>query len=267
MGVIGIVQEALSLARTTLEALGTQARHRVHDARVVDITTVGDRAVSDSLLRFFRESGVPAVLLSEESGRTDLAAHPEYTVVFDDIDGTDNYHRGEGALPYCTVIAILNGAKPRFRDAVAAGIIEHRTRNTWTAERGAGAFLNGTQVHVSKRSLLDRQTLVVVDHYAAAADVVRLEALYPAAWVKDFGSAALHLAGVSSGMFDAYVNPRQKSHEIVAGYLLINEAGGVVSDFSGNAIDGRPFEFDATYDLIAAANNSISESIRVLIRR
>jgi myo-inositol-1(or 4)-monophosphatase len=108
---------------------------------------------------------------------------------------------------------------------------------------------------------------VVVDHYAAAADVVRLEALYPVAWVKDFGSAALHLAGVSSGMFDAYVNPRQKSHEIVAGYLLINEAGGVVSDFSGNAIDGRPFDFDATYDLIAAANDSISESIRALIRR
>ena len=146
---IGIVREALSLARTTLEALGTQAKRMVHDARVVDITTVGDRAVSDSLLRFFRGSGIPAVLLSEESERTDLTAHPAYTVVFDDIDGTDNYHRGEGALPYCTVIAILNGAEPRFRDAVAAGIIEHRTRNTWTAERGAGAFLNGTQVHVS----------------------------------------------------------------------------------------------------------------------
>jgi signal transduction histidine kinase len=56
--VIGIVQKALSLARTTLAELGTEARRTIHDARVADISTIGDRAVLNALMSFFRESGI-----------------------------------------------------------------------------------------------------------------------------------------------------------------------------------------------------------------
>ena len=264
--VVTIVKEGLALAHNLLERLGRAARQDVADERTVDISTAGDRAVSELLTKYFRQTGMPSVVLSEESGEVRLSSRPEYTVVFDDIDGTDNYYRGEGILPYCTVIAILEGIAPSFSDAVAAGIVEHRSGTLWLAQRGGGTTVNGIPTHASGRHILDRRTLVAVDHYASESDMPRLDAIHQAAWVKDFGSSGLHLAGVSSGIFDGYVTTRQKGHEIAAGYLLILEAGGCVTDFSGEPFRDCVYDFSAVYETMACGNEDLADSMRKLLR-
>jgi myo-inositol-1(or 4)-monophosphatase len=257
-----LVLDTLSLARRVLRVSGPSARAEVHDSHVTDISTQGDRAVSRALIQYFRDSGLPATLQSEESGRLDLTPNPKYLIAFDDLDGTDNFFRGGGLLPYCTVVAILQGAHPRFSDTLAAGVIEHRSGTIWLAEKGRGTTRDGAPTRASRRVHLDRRTLVTLDHYAAGAAVSRLATLHQDAWVKDFGSAALHLAGVSSGLFDAYVSPKQKGHEIAAGYLLIRESGGWLSDFAGTPLDDNVFDFDSTCRIVACASRPLFVEIQ-----
>lgn len=240
---------------------GEQARNEIRDEHVADISTAGDRAISRALIGFFKASQIPAMLHSEESSRIDFCSSPCYTVVIDELDGTDNFFRGEGLLPHCTVISILAGTTPTFEDTLAAGIIEHRTGTIWLAEKGKGCTLNGALTGSSRNGELNRRTLVAIDHYGSSKEISVLAALHSGAWIKDFGSAGFHLAGVASGMFDAYVTTAQKGHEIAAGYLLITEAGGSLTDFSGQALGTRSFDFDAKYEIIAAGNQTLSRLI------
>jgi myo-inositol-1(or 4)-monophosphatase len=261
VSIIAKAADALTLARRTLLGAGDRARVEVHDSHIVDISTAGDRAVSRALIDFFKNSGLPATLQSEESGRLDLVQRPEYLIAFDDLDGTDNFFRGNGLLPYCTVISILGGSAPRFDDTLASGVVEHRTGMTWLAEKGKGVVVNGTPSRVSRCERIDRRTVIAVDHYGSREGNKRFGRLHTDAWVKDFGSSGFHLAGVASGMFQAFVNAGQKGHELAAGYLLVTEGGGTLVDFQGMPYGDREYDFDSTYEVIASCTPSLAASI------
>jgi myo-inositol-1(or 4)-monophosphatase len=137
----------------------------------------------------------------------------------------------------------------------------------WLAERGKGATFNGTPARTSSRQHVDRRTLIAVDHYGSYSAMDQLASLHTTAWIKDFGSSALHLAGVSSGMFDAYVTSAQKGHEIAAGYLLISEAGGSVTSFKGKSIENDAYDFNATYEIAACATIDLGRAVLGLLSR
>ncbi len=266
MSPMELLAGGLDVAVDTLAGLDEGATQEVHGGRVTDISTRGDLAVSQALIDYFKSTKASLVLLSEESGRIELSSKPQYLVSFDDIDGTDNFFRGRDILPYCTVISIFEGGQPAYKDTLAAGIVEHRSQTRWLAERGTGAIvygrgLEGRKASSSKRQVLDRRSLVVVDQYSAKERVGELNRLAALAWVKDFGSSALHLAGAASGLFDGYVNLRHKSHELAAGYLLLREAGGVLTDLSGRELDEVPYDFDATMGVVAAGSESLSKAL------
>jgi myo-inositol-1(or 4)-monophosphatase len=250
----------LAIAQQTLESLRYGGAVEVTD-HVTDISTVGDRAVSRSLIEFYRGCGLPAILYTEESGRLELAPNARYTIAIDDLDGTDNYFRGMNCLPFCTVITFFSSPEPTFHDALLAGILEHNSGQLWLAIRGSGCYLDGRRVMTSHRTVLDRRTLVTIDHYASSQDILRLSRIYPRSWVKDFGSSAFHLAGTSSGLFDAYLDTAQKAHELGAGYLLVTEAGGFIGDFQGVPLTRVQYDFGATYSVVAAASRELGEAL------
>lgn len=201
------------------------------------------------------------MVYSEESGRVELTSKPEYTITFDDIDGTDNYFRGRTLLPHCTVVTMFDSPDPTFGDALFAGVIEHRSGAVWHAVRDGGCHFNGVKTRTSAKTDLERDILVIVDHYASRSDVCKLKRMYDLCWVKDFGSAALHLSGVSSGLFDAYVSFSQKAHELGAGYLLVKEAGGCVRSIGNGPLEERAYDFDARYVILAAATEALCDML------
>ncbi len=261
-----ICKEALHLAHRTLKTLKEKGCEEIHDAHVVDISTQGDIAVSEALITFFRKKKIPATVYSEESEKIELGKNPQYTITFDDIDGTDNYHRARQMLPHCTVVTIFDSKNPTFADALVAGIIEHNSETVWLATRGLGCFVNGVRMYTSLKKVLDRRTLVVIDHYASHKEIAQILRIYPQAWIKDFGSDALHLAGVANGIFDAYLCTVHKAHELGAGYLLIREAGGFIGDLKGKDFDKVPYDFNAKYSVIAAATKELAENIITKIK-
>lgn len=256
-----ICKDALYQAHNVLEGLKAKGAVEVHAQHVTDISTRGDMAISNFLMDFFEKQRIPAIIYSEESGKKELVKKPKYTITFDDLDGTDNYYRGRGLLPYCTVVTFFDSPKPNFEDAIAAGILEHNSRRLWYAERGKGCFLNDIKVNTSKIRKLDRRTLIIIDHYAGCESIQKFLDIYPNSWVKDFGSAALHLAGVSSGLFDAFLSSSGKAHELGAGYLLIKEAEGFLSDWSGSSLDKTVYNFNEKYLIIAASTPELGKTL------
>jgi myo-inositol-1(or 4)-monophosphatase len=253
--------EALSVAHDTIVTLGEAGSERATEREDTDITTSADLLVSERLIEHFRRNEVPAVILSEESGRVPLVKKPKYAIALDEIDGTNNYFRGKELLPYCTAVTFFDSAQPTYHDALIACVIEHGSSYIWHAVKHRGCYLNKQRVVTSGKNIADRETLVIIDHYASGSGIGKLTGIHTKCWVKDFGSAALHLAGVSSGLFDAYVSSSQKAHELGAGCLLIGEAGGHIADKSGKQLDERPFDFDSTYDIVAASSKKLYDSI------
>jgi len=257
-----IVMDTLFMAHKVLISLGTRGIKRIHVTKTgYDISTSADITISKILIDYFQTTKMPAILYSEESGKFCFSENPIFVIAIDELDGTGNYHRGKDNLPYCTAVTIFDSPAPTFSNAIAAGIIEHQSGNMWFAEREKGCFLNKQRVFVSDTSTLDKSTLIIIDHYASCKEIDLLNNIYTVSWVKDFGSAALHLAGICSGMFDAYISSTQKAHELSAGFLMIIEAGGCITNFSGISISDLTYNFDQTYDIIASATPRLTESI------
>jgi fructose-1,6-bisphosphatase/inositol monophosphatase family enzyme len=122
-------------------------------------------------------------------------------------------------------------------------------------------------VRTSGKKEVDRKTVVAVEGYESRRQIKRFEDIFENAWVKDFGTSALELAGVACGMFDAFIHPRHKKDELPAGYLLIKEAGGCITDFEGKPIDDKPYVYEksARQDVIASATPELGRELSRMI--
>jgi len=208
------------------------------------------------------------VFISEERGKIEIGDNPKNLVVCDPLDGSNNFKRGKGIhLPYCTLITVFDSLKPRMKNVLVAGIVEHIHGDIWYAGKGMGCFFNDKKCRTSQKKTIDRETLLIVDHYMSKDDVSVFSQIYKRGNVKDFGSASFHFAGVSCGQFDGYLSVRQKLPELSTGLLLIKEAGGFVTDLEGNELDDLRFSFNKKTPLIATATQQLNENIRKLLRR
>jgi myo-inositol-1(or 4)-monophosphatase len=108
----------------------------------------------------------------------------------------------------------------------------------FTAERGAGSFRNGSRMHVSNQSAVEGSFLATgfpfrAQEYVAPYVAIFTDLIRVSKGVRRAGSAALDLAYTASGVFDAFFEMHLAPWDVAAGSLLVTEAGGVVTDFSG----------------------------------
>ncbi len=230
-----LLRTALDLAR---EAGAIHLRHfRSFDPADVKLkgrrnpVTVADveaeRHIVGELARRFPDHRVVA---EEEGGR---AGGAEWTWYVDPLDGTVNFAHG---LPIFAVsIGVCRG------DEIVAGVVHAAALGeTCSAVRGRGAFRNGAPLRVSRGCELREALLatgfayqrneVTDNNVAIFADLVlRCRDL------RRLGSAALDLAFVAAGHYDAYWEPHLNSWDLAAGILLVTEAGGRVTDLAGGS--------------------------------
>jgi myo-inositol-1(or 4)-monophosphatase len=151
--------------------------------------------------------------------------------IVDPLDGTTNFIHG---FPmFCVSIAA------EWKGELVAGVIHHPVLNeTWTATRGGGARLNGKAIQVSKTRQLSDSLLTTGFSYRK--DQYLRDEMSPfekisavARAVRRPGSAALDLAYTASGVFDGFWERKLAPWDVAAGALLVLEAGGCVTHFSG----------------------------------
>ncbi|HVR44448.1 MAG TPA: inositol monophosphatase family protein, partial [Thermoanaerobaculia bacterium] len=153
------------------------------------------------------------------------------TWIIDPLDGTSNYLQH---FPFWSVsIALRDG------DETVVGVIHEPLRDEmFAAEKGSGAFRNGERMQVSDQAELEGSFLATGFPFRAQKFVgtyVRIfeDLIRVSKGVRRAGSAALDLAYTAAGIFDGFFEIHLAPWDVAAGGLLVREAGGVVSDFSG----------------------------------
>ena len=228
-----------SLARSGSLDIVTKARN--------DFVSEVDRAAEREIIATLRKAYPDHAILAEESG---AQGDSEYLWVIDPLDGTTNFLHG---LPQ---FAISIALKHRGRLEVAV-IYDPMRDELFTAERGGGAQRDGKRLRVSGRKGLDGALIGTGFPFKAEehldAYLATFRALFPlVADVRRAGSAALDLAWVACGRLDGFWEIGLSEWDTAAGALLIREAGGLVSDFSGgeeylqsgNVVAGSPKVFE-----------------------
>jgi myo-inositol-1(or 4)-monophosphatase len=204
----------------------------------VDLVTIADRT-SEKLIRARLSEVFPTHGIYGEEGTRDRL-DSEFRWYIDPLDGTTNF--AHGFPQFCVSMGLEQrpaGLKPGIDGTLIAGIIYDPLRDElFAAERGKGAFLNGKPMHVSHTPVL-AESLVSTGfpsrkRHASPNIHFYHEFTLRSHGVRRAGSAALDLAYVAAGRVDAFWEFNLNPWDTAAGILLVTEAGGQVTDFSGN---------------------------------
>lgn len=169
--------------------------------------------------------------ITEETGTIPARNNSPYTWVIDPIDGTTNFIH---AIPFFAISVAL-----MHQDTVIAGVVYNPiTNDLYYAEKGKGCYLmtptGNSRLRVSARSNIE--TALIGSNYfkgeANRSNVVKFAE--SAASIRYNGSTTLSLAAVAAGQYDGYIATQFKLWDVAAGYLLVKEAGGFMSDYVGN---------------------------------
>jgi len=202
----------------------------------LEVTTKGrndfvsdvDRLAENEIISVIKKAYPDHAILAEESGRS---GDNDTVWIIDPLDGTTNFLHG---FPhYCVSIAVM------VRGKIEHGVIYDPLREElFTASRGDGAQLNDRRLRVAKRKELTDGLLATGFPFRNPQHLPAFLATFNSLFtqvadVRRTGSAALDLAYVAAGRIDGYWEIGLKKWDLAAGVLLIEEAGGVVSDFVG----------------------------------
>ncbi|MCB0280380.1 MAG: inositol monophosphatase [Calditrichaeota bacterium] len=195
-----------------------------------DYVTAADKASEAYLINELKKTYPDISVLAEESGHHD-PQNTRYWII-DPLDGTRNFIHG---LPFFSISLALYDT-----DQIKLGIIFDPIHNHfYSAEKGNGAFKDGKAMQVSKKTL-DKAFLAtgfpfhrkqVLDAYLHSFHDV----FGYVGNIRRCGSAALDLAYVADGKFDGFWEIGLNKWDFAAGVLMVEEAGGVVSDFNNTA--------------------------------
>ncbi|HEX7679190.1 MAG TPA: inositol monophosphatase family protein [Thermoanaerobaculia bacterium] len=195
-----------------------------------DWVSRADRESEAAIVTFIRDHCPEDAILGEEGGISAEGTSGR-TWIIDPLDGTSNY------LQHFPMWSISIAVKTD--DEITTGVVHEPLRDLFfTAERGAGAFRNGQRMYVSNQETLDGSFLATgfpfrAQQFVAVYCAIFQEVISVAKGVRRAGSAALDLAYTAAGIFDGFFELHLSPWDIAAGSLLVTEAGGVFSDFSG----------------------------------
>ena len=251
-------QTAKDAATISLARRGHARVSRKADSSVV---TDVDFAIQEMILAAICETFPDHAVLAEETiEHADRHADPasaQFCWVVDPLDGTRNYASG---IPcFSTSIAVLDRGVP-----IVGVVHEHNTADSYTATAGGGTLLNGQAVKTLEAapgqdvligipSGKDELTRAVVNHWTAEPNIV----------MRNLGSTAVQLAMVAAGILHAGFGKRTKIWDEAAGYVLITEAGGTMTDPFGEALSPYDMQADPQRDIpfLAAAKRTHTDLI------
>jgi len=227
-----LLETAVGAGRAAGKLLLEYARSgfRVRHKNPIDLVTDADHAAEQLIISHIRARFPMHRFLAEEQGHIEPSPSP-YLWVIDPLDGTTNFAHGYPA--YCVSIGL------EYQGRCILGVVVDPSRDElFTATEGSGAQLNGQTISVSETSILGASLLVTgfaydiretarnnLDHFAKFA--------LKAQGLRRTGSAALDLCYVAAGRFDGFWEVRLNPWDMAAGSVIVQQAKGQLTDFSG----------------------------------
>ncbi len=204
-----------------------------HKDGVNNLVTEVDKLSEDKIIKVIRATFPTHTIISEEVG--EMLKPSDYQWIIDPIDGTVNFAHG---IPICCVsIGVL------YNNELILGTVYNPMMNElFFAEKGKGATLNGHPIKVSSKNNFKTAFLVTgfpyhwpdtEQHPIKVFEKLILEGLP----IRRLGSAAIDLCWVACGRFDGFWEYNLQAWDVAAGYLIVREAGGIITDFEGKQAD------------------------------
>lgn len=225
-----MIAAARKAARSLKRDFGEVERLQVSVKGPGNFASAADHRAEEILREALTKARPGYGFLGEEGGRVD-GSDGTHTWIVDPLDGTTNFLHG---IPQFAISIALE----RERVIVAGVIYNPATDELFTAERGKGAVLNDRRLRVAARQrLLDTVVACGLPH-SGRGDVAQFRKEFArvqdkVAGLRRFGAAALDLAWVAAGRFDAIWERDLAAWDLAAGLLMVREAGGYVTDLDG----------------------------------
>ncbi len=256
MDIDNILRIAVSAAYKSADVLRNKFGNieKISKKGEIDLVTEADIESEKVIIKHIKSQFPEHSILSEESGEE--IRNSDYLWIIDPLDGTTNFAHGLGL--FATSIAFA--AKGR----VLAGVILNPiTSELFSASSGKGSFLNGRPIRVSDSGIVKDSLLVTGFPYDFNTILNPLinrfqNCLTEARGIRRLGSAALDLCYVACGRFDGFWEQNLKPWDTAAGFIIAEEAGAKVTDFSG-----KPFLVDKKEILVT--NQKIHEEMIQLL--
>lgn len=228
-------------------------------------TKLIDLVAEDEAVGVLESTDRPVTIISEEIGVLHInreVDEPGIIFVVDPLDGTSNAIRN---IPFYGIsVAVAerrpDGTAPTLKNVLMGFVKNFATGDLYWAIKGQGAFLNEKPIRSSSQSSLNRTSLgafIYGTRFRRVDSICRVIRR-----MRILGSVALELAYVASGSYDAFMDLRENLRivDIAASKLIVEEAGGVVTNERGGEIDGL-LNVKARTSLVAAGNLELHEKI------
>jgi myo-inositol-1(or 4)-monophosphatase len=243
-----MVRAAEKAGKALVRDFGELEKLQVTRKGVGDFVTQSDFKSEKILFEELSKARPDYGFLLEEGGKR-AGKNPDYEWVIDPIDGTTNFMHG---IPFWAIsIGLVYKGKP-----IAGIVFNPISDEMYWAERGQGAYMNAERLRVSGRVNLEDAVIVAHQNFKgklpvglSAAEFKKIKTVI--ANTRIFGSTAMELCYVAAGKLDAYVDRGPKAWDFAAGMLIVQEAGGYVTEINGDK-DKLPYA-----DNILAANPKI----------
>jgi myo-inositol-1(or 4)-monophosphatase len=260
------IDDLKTIGRDLLKAIPS-ALHASGRRNAIGVGAAGDETFPvDSLAEEIIISGLkalnePLTIVSEEMGVMELRGGG-IRVLIDPVDGSKNAVAG---IPfYCTSIAVADG--DTLGDVSLSYVINLSNGDAFWAETGSGAWLNGRQIHTQEDELF---SLVLYEAQVPGKDIPAIFPLLSSSRkTRCLGATALDLAYLASGASSIFVTPSlSRSFDFAGGWLLVKEAGGIITDISGAQIENTALDLKKSSSLLAAGNRKLhSKALELLTK-
>lgn len=215
--------------RAALDIESVRVSEKQSNDFVTEVDQAAEKAIIETLLTAYPQHGI----LAEESGQQHGNPDSEFVWIIDPLDGTTNFIHGFPV--YCVSIALS------VRGKMEQAVVYDPSRNDlFTATRGRGAFMNDRRIRVSKRIRMADCLLTTGFPFREGQNYEQfmqlfIEMMRSTAGLRRPGSAALDLAYVAAGFSDGFFETGLQPWDVAAGSLLVQEAGGLIGNFTGEA--------------------------------
>ena len=254
-----MMQAAEKAARSLGRDFGEVEHLQVSQKGPGDFVSLADKRAEEIIYEELKAARPNFGFLMEESGFVEGSKGEDARFIIDPLDGTSNFLHG---LPHWAISIALekNGE-------IVAGLVHDPIKNeVFHAVKGQGAFTGRTRLRVSGRADFMGSMIGCGAPRRAVEKRVQFMAEYRAVMdvapgLRRYGAAALDLAYVAAGRFDAFWERDLKAWDIAAGILLVREAGGFICDIDTNT--GNPLDSGH----VLAANQGLNEPLKKILRK
>lgn len=213
---------------------------------VNDLVTEADKNAETAIFSVIRETFPNDFILSEESGEISTDSNVKW--IIDPLDGTVNFAHG---IPICCVSIGVE----KDGEMILGAVYNPFLNEFFFAEKGQGATLNDKRIQVSNKDDIRKACMVTGFPYTweeyTQSPIATFEYFVKQGQpVRRLGSAAIDLCWVAAGRFDGYYEHSLNAWDAAAGFLIVEEAGGKVTDFKGNRYSPYQRSLIATNGLI-----------------